>query len=1022
MSGMRLYFLGVPHFTRDDQPVELSAGKAVGLLAYLALTGAPQSRERLLDLLWPESASDAARKNLRNALWAIRRVLGEEVVQNHNDHLHLHESVWVDVRTFEYAARSVGDDRQRTVPGPRLEAIDAFYRGPLLDGLNLPDAPEFELWLVGERERLGQMVLRALESLAASYRSQAAWGDVIAVARRALALDNLQEPMVRALMEAHARLGERREALRQYDTLHAVLERELGVDPLPETETLRAAILEGEMQPATVPERTTTVPHRRTAPMAARVPFVGRERERETLDEAWQHARAGQLRVVLLTGEAGIGKSRLWQQWAATLDSAAIVLESRCLEATQSLPFAPLVELFREPAVVERLFVPGSPVPDIWLAEVARLLPDLRARLPHLPAPAMLPPEEERRRVFEAFARCLEAWAGQPLVIFLDDLHWADRATLEWLGYLTHRLRDQAAMLVGTYRSDEATSSLARLIAGWAREGVARRIALPRLSPEETLTLLHALGGDETLARRAQTQSAGNPYFLIELCRSDSGEVPPALAELVGARLARLPDEARQVLQAAAVLEPDLDFQTLRRTSGRSEEETVDALDGLIDAALLTERDEGYAFVHPLVVDVVQDGLSGTRRAFLHRRAAVAIEATHAGRLSPVAGRLAAHFAAGGQPPRAAHFAEMAGEHALSLAAPLEAIAFYRQSLLWEATPERQMQLGRALVRQGDLEEAQTMFETAVASFEARGDGESVARAALSLADTYLPGGRAEEVIQWARRGLTYLEGERDPASRALAHFLLGAININDPHALGEVERHLSEAARLAEANSLWELAARCRFMLGNVLAIRGELEAAYHSFLTSIALAQRAGDLYQEVLAHNNAAYHILLAGDVGKAREHVEEGMRLAEEWALTMPFIWLYSTRGEIALAEREWNEAEAWFGRGLLVAEAQHNPLQTANYHANLGLAAQGRGDLDGALMALEHAYEEASALGALVLELQIGLWLAALYLERGERAAAEEALTRAEARLADGNQGRLQAQAWQLREQMATLDV
>ncbi|HEX8681874.1 MAG TPA: AAA family ATPase [Ardenticatenaceae bacterium] len=1014
MSGIHLYLLGVPRFTRDGVAADLTVGKAVALLAYLAVTQTPQSRERLLDLLWPDSAPDAARKNLRNALWAIRRALGEEVLQSHNEHLSLGEGVWVDVHAFEYAARSLSP-----VTGD-FEALEAMYRGPLLDGLNLSDSAEWELWLVTERQQLEQAYLRALESLVGLYRERGAWNKVIAVARRALAHDNLQEPMYRALIEAHARLGERPEALRQYETLQMVLERELGVEPLPETEALRAAILEGEVQPDLTPKREVTPRPRRHATHVEtpRIPFIGREQERQALDDALQQAREGQFRVVLLTGEAGIGKSRLWHEWATTLPRTAIVLEGHSLDATQGLPFAPLVELFGDRAVAEQLFTPGSPVPPIWLAEVARLLPDLRVRLPNLPAPAVLPPEEERRRVFEAFARCLDALDGQPLVLFLDDLHWADRATLDWLGYLTHRLRERALLLVGTYRSEEASGSLARLVATWAREGVAQRLTLPHLTREEALALLLALGGDAALADRVQGQSGGNPYFLIEICRSGPGEVPPALAELVRARIARLPEAAQQVLQAAAVLEPDLDFGTLRRTSGRSEEELVDALDALLDASVLVERDEGYAFVHPLVADAVQEALSGTRTAFLHRRAAEALEATHAGRLPPVAGRLAAHYAAGSQTARAAHFAQMAGDHALTLAAPAEAIAFYRQALALEPTPERQLRLGKALIRQGDLDEAKKMFEAAVVGFEAQGDSGGIAQAALSLADAYLPSGRADEVNRWARKSLSYLEGERDPASQALANFLLGAISVANERGLDEAEQYLSNAARLAEENGLWELAARCRFMLGNLLAIRGDLKAANLSFLASIPLAQRAGDQYQEVLGHNNAAYHLLLGGNLALAREHIETAIKLAEERALAIPFIWLYSTQGEIALGEQQWDEAERWFRRGLAEAEAQGNTVQVANYHANLGLAAQGRGDLDGALMKLEMAYEMASALSVPVLQPQVTLWLAELHLKRSERAAAEEALMKAEARLAGGDLGRLQAQAWHLRERLA----
>lgn len=250
MAATRLYFFGQPHFERDGRSVDLVAAKAVGLLAYLATTHTPQPRERLMDLLWPDSLPEAARKNLRNALWAIGKVLGDGTVTAGDDRLALGEDVWVDLRQFESMLASgsrATSALDRSAISDLQAAID-LYAGPLLDGFTLTDAPDFELWLTTERERLAQAHLRVLATLLEAHRAQQEWQQVIAIARRALAQDDLQEPMHRALMEAHARLGERPEALRQYDTLRATLQRELGVEPLPETEAVRRDIVEGRIR------------------------------------------------------------------------------------------------------------------------------------------------------------------------------------------------------------------------------------------------------------------------------------------------------------------------------------------------------------------------------------------------------------------------------------------------------------------------------------------------------------------------------------------------------------------------------------------------------------------------------------------------------------------------------------------------------------------------------------------------------------------------------------------------------
>jgi len=698
-----------------------------------------------------------------------------------------------------------------------------------------------------------------------------------------------------------------------------------------------------------------------------------------------------------------------------------MVVESRCLEATQTMPFAPLIELFSSQACIRSLFTPSSPIPAIWLAEVARLLPEVRAALPDLPAPAKLPPEEERHRLFEAFTRCLRALEGRPLIFFMDDLHWADRTTLDWLSYFLRRLRDQPLLLVGAYRPEDAPAALAQLTAGWSREGVMRRLTLSRLTSQESAALVASLGGDPALADHLQAQSGGNPYFLIELCRAAPGDVPPALTELIRARLDRLPDPARQVLQAATVLEPDFDFATLRRTSGRGEEETLDALDMLLNAAVLVERGGRYTFAHPLVAAVMHSGLTQARSVFLHRRAAEALEATYTGHLSQIAGQLAMHYAQTDNPARAASYAEMAAERALALAAPAEAVDFYRQSLALEPTPARQIGLGLALRQQGDVTGEREAFSSALAGFEAQGDRRGAARACLGLADAYLPVGRADETMRWAEKSLAYLDAQADPEAHAQAHFLLGAGSLRaSGMLLAEAERHLVESVRLATENNLTEMAARSRFELGNLLAQRGDLAGAVEAFRDSIALSQAASAQWQEVLAHNNAAYHSLLAGDLAAAREHVQVGLALAESHALRLPLQYLYSTRGEIALAEGQWDEAESWFKRGLAETEQYGNPEQAANYRANLGLVARGRGDLDGALVSLEDSRASAANLTAPHLQIQIDLWLAELYLQRGERAAASESLSRAEARLVGGERKRLLAWAQRLRLEIRDL--
>jgi DNA-binding SARP family transcriptional activator len=996
---------GPPEVTLGNQVISLST-KAIGLIAYLALQQHLVTRDTLLELLWPDSLLESARKNLRNTLWTIRKALGDDAIVGDDDRVALGPSVWVDVRVFEQAV-----DHN---PGAAIE----LYRGPLLDGVSFVDAGDLEVWIDGQRARLAQLHLRLLAAAADQLRSAQSWRGLIEVADRAIAHDDVHEPMYRALMEGYARLGERGEALRQYQVLRDSLDRKLGMTPLAETEALRDAIVDGTIQAVTASARAPR--NHDLSNVTQSVPFVGRAAELTALDAAMRDAAQGKAVVSLVTGELGIGKSRLWQEWSATLTNPATVLEARCLDATHSIPFAPLVELLGSAPVRARIGSPKSPIAPVWLAEVARLAPYVLAGRADLPVAATLPTTEERGRVFEGLVQTFLALGGRPLVLFVDDIHWADRTTLEWLRYLVHRLRDSPFLLVAAYRPDEAPRPLVGLVASWGRDGVARRVALARLTAEEEGALGAAIVADDPgRIERARCRAGGNPFFLLEILRSGSDDVPTVLSDLIRARVERLTDASRQVVQSAAALEPVFDVETLRRTSGREELETLDAIDELLKSGVVVERQGQLTFSHPLIPMVIRDGLSGPRRAYVYRQAADALASSDPDHLGDVAGRLVRLYGEAGDRARAAHFADIAAERALAVAAVDAAVDFYREAIRLEPTPGRRAALARVLVRIGDFADARAAFEQALSEFEAAGDAAGAARASVGVAESYLVVGRRAEVGRWARRTLSLVERDTDPSTQALAHLLMGMTALASDSTGTDALTPLHEAARISTEFNLPDLAGRATFVLGNFYAERGNLELARQMFHRAAQHASAAGDRYQEVLAFNNAAYHALLASDLDNARQLINRALTLVEVYAFRLPRTYVYSTRGEIALAENNLDEASEWLTRALREAEYARIVEQKAGGLANLALVDRKRGDLDAAVIQLESARATVDGLAVLHLRIKIELWLAETYRDRGEMTAAHEALRRAETLLVDGDRRLLQDWAMRIRQSLVS---
>src|SRR5262245_26171182 len=424
--------------------VRVPTRKAEALLGYLAVPlGRPHPRDKLVSLLWGELPEARARASFRQEIFRLRRALGDEhqaCLRLDADGLALDPAVVaVDVAAFEAAVASV------EVEG--LSRSAALYQGDLLAGLAVNEPP-FEDWLLSERERLRELAIDALARLLALHRAAGRVEAALQGALQLAALDPLQEAVHRTLMRLHVDLGRRGAALRQYQKCLAVLRREIGVEPEPETQRLYQQILRARAthvsaraieprdgEAAAGPGRTNLA--------GSDTPMIGRESEMARLSILLDEVRSRRGGVAALEGEGGIGKSRLVAELGmAASRSGMRVLLGRCYESERILPFGPWAEALRAGGVV-----PDSPalrgLEPIWRAELARLFPELAG--PELPAPG-----DDARRLFESLTRLLEAAALTPLLAGLEDAHWADDMSLRLLAFVARRIRAHAVLVIVT--------------------------------------------------------------------------------------------------------------------------------------------------------------------------------------------------------------------------------------------------------------------------------------------------------------------------------------------------------------------------------------------------------------------------------------------------------------------------------------------------------------------------------------------------------------------------------------------
>ncbi|MFZ5878302.1 MAG: ATP-binding protein [Chloroflexota bacterium] len=645
----------------------------------------PQSRAALTGLFWPELDETRARRALSQALWQIRRAFPDLLAADADSvTMAAAAPLWVDAREFERLAA-------REAARHELEQALDLYRADFLEG-------DFHDWALLERERLRELFLQALGRLEGLEKAAGRFAKALDLAQRLSRAEPLNESAHREVMRLHQMLGQPDAALRQFEACRQALRQELEVEP--EAETLALAEEIRARADKTLPVKESI--------LAA--PLVGRESDRAALlpfIEGVFHKLGG---LLLLEGEAGVGKTRLLQEMAREAEwRGAQVLWGHARETQGLKPYAPLVEALQAGLTPLRASQIQQVIEKVWLQVIASLLSPHPA-LPAFEAAPSLAPAQEGTRLAEAFIHFLEGWAGAvPLVVILEDLHWADGDTLTILPALARRLGPLGVLVIGSYRTEEAraTPQAWEGLQAASRGNLLKRHALSRLDEAATGELIRrslGLAGPAPLFEiRLHRETDGNPLFILESLRALQDEgvlkrqadggwrtpwdettrdyaelpVPPLVEKVITNRLRRLPDSLRQALEVMAALGAQFDFTTLTGAGGLDVPTALDLTRELIRRSFLRETNVGYRFEHDKIHQVVYAEIESGRCIQIHRGIAARLAELHPAETDA----LAWHFWRGEEWEPAARFNRAAGENALRVYANHEALVYFSRAL-----------------------------------------------------------------------------------------------------------------------------------------------------------------------------------------------------------------------------------------------------------------------------------------------------------------------------------------------------
>ncbi len=737
-----------------------------------------------------------------------------------------------------------------------------------------------------------------------------------------------------------------------------------------------------------------------------RAGLIGRQAELARLSAYLDQAWAGEGRMIIIEGEAGVGKTRLAAEIAGQARlRGGMRLRGTCHE-TERVPYGPVAEWLDDAFRLSENF--GEIVAG-FEPELARLIPRLIP--PGSPAAdGDLDAQHAKLRFFDAVMRVLARLSERkPLLLLLDDMQWADEATLELLHYLTRNTRGQRIFICATARREDRdeSSPLAALLRDLSRQRLVERIGLERLSPQATSDLIAALLGlgesPHGLAERIYTESEGNPFFVEEILKAlaeegllvrrggrwrleaDAGltmlRIPATIVDVIERRLSHLADADRDALNWAAVLGYEFTYDILWPATGREEDALLDALDSLLHGQLLAEvrdpRQDKYRFTHAKIREVVYTSLSSARRKRMHRSAGEAIERVHAARLEEMSPILAHHFAEGGDVPKAVRYGIQAGDRARKVYANQEAIAFYRQAieliggisdadlqiLLVEHLIAAHRGLGEVYHLIGEYEPAAASFR-AVSDLVSRTNRDEAERRRLlaeawrGLGQTRERIGEYAEALRCYDQGLSNLDAS-ESEERARLLNAMAAVYIHQGK-YEQVRSHCEQAIR--SARDISDIVATAYGYLGVTAKFQDDYDRAVDYHLKALALWEKVNDKSQVAKELNNLGMLAEENNVYDEAVDYYQKSLALCQEVGHSLGTASLLNNLGVIHQDRGQLEQARDYFQQSLGIYQRIGSKDGVAIAYSNLAEICIARGKTDEAMNYLIQAESITEELG------------------------------------------------------------